>query len=217
MWAGGELEFLQQLQTARPVEQRSTLTDLQRKRGRSGELVFIRLQHEYHQADTLCIRERQDIVFRQAQNAARPASDAQTPAERSPLQTVLSKARFSKKLVADPTLLFRYSAATFNAHRIHYDRDYATRVEGYPALVVHGPLLATVLLDMLNQQGKARVTRFSFRAEHPVFDGQPIHFTAHPVEAGGNSADQAQWQLAVYNDHGQRCMQAQASTSGSWQ
>ncbi len=112
------------------------------------------------------LREWHDIVYR----AARQPGDAEPPPQPAP-----AAAEWSRELVPDDVLLFRYSALTFNGHRIHYDRRYVTEVEGYPGLVVHGPLIATLLLDLLGRElPGARLAAFSFKALRPTFDGRPM-------------------------------------------
>ena len=166
MWAGSRIEFQEPLRVGEPLTRVSRIASIESKRGRNGALVFITLQHTIRNAHGLVLSEAQDIVFREAQSAgAAPA----VPIQPAPA------AEFERTLVPDPVLLFRYSALTFNAHRIHYDRPYATNVEGYPSLVVHGPLTATLLLDLLRrEQPHARLHRFSFRALRPLFADQ--HF-----------------------------------------
>ena len=132
--------------------------DIKEKQGRSGPLVFVVVRHEISNGEGLAITEEHDIVYR----------DHGPPA---PLQAAPTDAAWERTIQPDDVLLFRYSALTFNGHRIHYDRRYATEVEGYPGLVVHGPLIATLLMDLLRRnQPSANVARFSFRAVSPLFD-----------------------------------------------
>jgi 3-methylfumaryl-CoA hydratase len=162
MWAGGRLEFLQPLRVDETVERTSTIKDVTVKQGRSGALVFVCVQHVFQTAQGLALREEHDIVYRDAPLPGAPVPDP-APAPRDE--------QFSREIVPDPVLLFRYSALTFNGHRIHYDRSYVTRVEGYPGLIVHGPLIATLLLDLLRRNlPSATVKRFSFKAVRPTFD-----------------------------------------------
>ena len=151
MWAGGALEFLAPLRAGRPAEKRSSRVSTSRKTGRSGPLAFVTLHHEIWQDGTLCVREAQDLVYR-----ADAAPDAPTPVPpRAP-----EGAAESREVRFDPTLLFRYSALTFNGHRIHYDPAYAREVEGYDGLVVHGPLLAQKLLLWAEETGPVATFRF---------------------------------------------------------
>ena len=162
MWAGGRLEFLQPLRVGEEVTRDSRIVKVDAKSGRSGELVFVTVRHEVSNARGIALTEEHDIVYRDL-----PAPGAPPPTP----QPAPSDATFSLEIVPDPVLLFRYSALTFNGHRIHYDRPYVTQVEGYPGLVVHGPLIATLLADLLRrEQPQARMRRFAFTAMRPLFD-----------------------------------------------
>ncbi len=162
MWAGGRLEFNHPLRVGDEVTRSSRILDVKVKQGRSGSLVFVTVRHEVTNARGVAMIEEHDIVYRDA-----PVPGAPTP----PPQSAPEDAAFSREVVADPVMLFRYSALTFNGHRIHYDRSYVNEVEGYPGLVVHGPLIATLLLDLLRREWPdAVVRRFSFTAQRPVFD-----------------------------------------------
>jgi len=140
--------------------------DIKEKTGRSGPLVFVVVRHEISTAAGLAIAEEHDIVYRDhSRDKSRGAQPPPAPAD----------AAWERTIQADDVLLFRYSALTFNAHRIHFDRRYATEVEGYPGLVVHGPLIATLLMDLLRRhQPTTNVARFSFRAVSPLFDTGPF-------------------------------------------
>lgn len=168
MWAGSRVEFHAALALDAPASRVATIEAVSEKHGRSGGLVFVTVRQDYSDAGgRLCITDRHDIVYRED-------GSSQTQPEPAP-------ADHSAELVfnADPTLLFRYSALTFNGHRIHYDRDYARSVEGYAGLVVHGPLLATLLADFaVAQQPQKRLAQFSFRGRRPVIDGQPFRLRA---------------------------------------
>jgi 3-methylfumaryl-CoA hydratase len=162
MWAGSRFEFHGPLRIGDQVTRMTRVVDIQEKSGRSGPLVFVVVRHEISNAAGLAVSEEHDIVYRD-QGPAAPAQPAPTDAT------------WERTIVPDDVLLFRYSALTFNAHRIHYDRRYATEVEGYPGLVVHGPFIATVLMDLLRRhQPDASVARFSFRAVSPLFDTGPF-------------------------------------------
>ncbi len=162
MWAGSQLEFLAPLRVGQSLERRSRIDDVRLKEGRSGSLVFVNVDHEILADGVLAIRERHDIVYR----------DLPTPGERAPAPVAAPEpAQWQRQIHPDPVLLFRYSALTFNGHRIHYDRSYVTEVEGYPGLIVHGPLIATLLLDLLRRElPQARLRQFRFRAVKPLFD-----------------------------------------------
>ena len=162
MFAGGRLEFQHPLQVGDLITRTSRIIDVSGKQGRSGELVFVTVRHEFANARGVALAEEHDIVYRENPRPDAPVSKPQpAPAGET----------FSREIVPDPVLLFRYSALTFNGHRIHYDRSYVTGVEGYPGLIVHGPLIATLLVDLLRRNlPQALVRRFSFRALRPLFD-----------------------------------------------
>jgi len=174
MWAGGRLRFHQPVRAGEAIERVSRITRISSKQGQSGELVFVTVQHEIRNAAGVAIEEEHDIVYREA-----PRPGAPIP----PPQPAPAGGAFSRSIVPDPVLLFRYSALTFNSHRIHYDRSYVTEAEGYPGLVVHGPLIATLLLDLLRRERpQARVTHFAFKAVRPIFD---LHtFSVHGQPEG---------------------------------
>jgi len=162
MFAGGRFEFERPLRVGEAIDRTSRIVDVTGKQGRSGTLVFVTLSHEIADSRGVAIREEHDVVYRD-----QPAPGAPQPAP----EPAPADAGFSREIAPDPVLLFRYSALTFNGHRIHYDRPYATGVEGYPGLVVHGPLIATLLLDLLRREAPdAPVRRFEFRAKRPLFD-----------------------------------------------
>ena len=159
MWAGSRVEFRRPLVVGSKVKRVSRIADVKSKEGRSGPLVFVTVRHEVSDAGGLVIADEHDIAYR-GETALAAKS---TPAPQG--------AAWRREIHPDPVLLFRYSAVTFNSHRIHYDQPYATRVEGYPGLVVHGPLIATLLMDLLrrNAPGVA-VKRYRFRAMKPLYD-----------------------------------------------
>jgi 3-methylfumaryl-CoA hydratase len=164
MWASGSMVLHAPLKVDVPAERRSTIDDVALKEGRSGPLVFVTLRHEYWQEGGLALSENQSIVYRDMPKAQVPIHVAPGEAR---------QADWSKKMTADEVLLFRYSAVTFNGHRIHHDERYVKDVEGYPGLVVHGPLLATLLIDFLSPQvDQERISEFSFKAQRPLFAHQ---------------------------------------------
>ncbi len=166
MWAGSRIEFLTPLRAGQAISRTSRIADVRVKEGRTGPLVFVNVHHEIHMENHVAIREEHDIVYRDMPQVGEPAP-AGLPA---PVD-----AMWTRKICPDDVLLFRYSALTFNGHRIHYDRRYVTEVEGYPGLIVHGPLIATLLLDLLRRQlPTAQVHRFSFKAMKPIFDIAPF-------------------------------------------
>jgi 3-methylfumaryl-CoA hydratase len=176
MWAGSRCEWTRPLRIGDTVTRDSRIVSIAPKRGASGELVFVLVRHEYSTADGPALAEEHDIVYR----GLSPGKGSTTPAAVAP-----AKATWTRRIVPDDVLLFRYSALTFNAHRIHYDRRYVTEVEGYPGLVVHGPLLATLLVDLLRRNGVGEtLRRFEFRARKPLFDTAAFDVCARPADDG---------------------------------
>ena len=194
MFAGARLQWDRPLQVGSDVQRQSTIASVTHKAGRTGDLVFVVLRHQFTDARGLALTEEQDIVYRAA---AQPGDVAPPP------QPAPQDAAWSREIVPDPVLLFRYSALTFNGHRIHYDRQYATGVEGYPGLVVHGPLLATLLAELAGRENpRARIAGFSFKAVRPIFDLHPFRVCGKPA-ADGRSA-----QLWAQDHEGFLAMQA---------
>jgi 3-methylfumaryl-CoA hydratase len=165
MWAGGRLSFPGRLRVGDPVRRTSTVADVSLKEGRAGPLVFVLVRHEIAGPEGVAITEEHDIVYRGA-----PAPGEPPPAPRP----APAGETWRRDIVPDAVLLFRYSALTFNGHRIHYDRRYVTGEEGYPGLVVHGPLLATLLADLARRNTTRPLASFRFRAVSPVFDTAPF-------------------------------------------
>lgn len=194
MWAGSRLQFLRPLALGERVRRVSSILSVQSKSGRSGNLVFVTVLHEVSDRQGLAIREEQDIVYRDAPLAGVPAPVLPAAPEGE---------QFSRLVTPDPVLLMRYSALTFNGHRIHYDRPYAMQEEGYPGLVVHGPMIATLLLEELRRaHPDRRIARYEFKAVSPLFDIAP--FTV----AGRVEGTQAR--LWARGPQGQLAMQASA-------
>lgn len=163
MWAGSQVEFLAPVCIGSHLRRTSTVVDVNLKSGRSGSMYFVKVRHEIFADEELSIVEEQDVVYRDPSPAI--------PPQELQHQSRPEEAMFSRKIHPSAALLFRYSALTFNSHRIHYDRDYAINVEGYAGLIVHGPLLATLMLDLIRRDlPTARVRRFSFKAQKPVLD-----------------------------------------------
>jgi 3-methylfumaryl-CoA hydratase len=178
MWAGSRFAFHASLRIGDDVTRTSTIDDVTEKEGRTGRLVFVKVRHEIRRAgeQDVALTEFHDIVYRDA-----PLPGAVEP---DPVAAPVA-AEWERKVVPDDVLLFRYSALTFNGHRIHYDRRYVTEVEGYPGLVVHGPLVATLLLDLLRERlPDAEVATFSFRAMRPVFDIHHFHVCGERLPDG---------------------------------
>lgn len=166
MWAGGRLQFEGELRFGDEVERMSRIAAIETKEGRSGTLVFVAVEHRLTGSNGARLLEEQDLVYRE------PSA---TPA---PLPAPLAGAPdcdHHETLAPDSVLLFRYSALTMNGHRIHYDRPYATREEGYAGLVVHGPLQATLLADLATRRLGGSLRSFSFRGQSPAFGGLDLH------------------------------------------
>jgi 3-methylfumaryl-CoA hydratase len=162
MWAGSRIEFHHPLRIGETITRESRIVSVKHKQGRTGDLVFVLVRHEIRNDQGLALTDEHDIVYR---GHTQPAESAPPP------QPAPNDHTWERVIQPDDVLLFRYSALTFNGHRIHYDRRYTTEVEGYPGLIVHGPLQATLLVDLLRRSlPDTRVTRFSFRAVSPIFD-----------------------------------------------
>lgn len=175
MWAGGSFVFHRPLRIGEAADSVTTIADVRRKEGRSGALVFITTDHRISQQGRLAIEERRNLVFR-----APPQ-----PGEKPRREALPSDSAWRRELVPDPVLLFRFSALTFNAHRIHYDARYCREEEGYPGLVVHGPMLALLLLDLVGRTCPERtVARFEYRAVAPLFAGARLAVCGRPADRG---------------------------------
>jgi len=176
MWAGGRLTFHAPLRSGNEATRTSTIANIEDKTGRSGRLVFVTVQHRYESGGALCIEEEHDIVYR---DAPQPGESAAKPVAAPAGET------WSRTLTADAVMLFRYSALTFNGHRIHYDFPYVTQEEGYPGLIVHGPLIATLLVDLVHRERPdATVATFAFRAVRPTFAGNAFTLCGKPSDDG---------------------------------
>ena len=189
MWAGSRLHWHGDLRVGQAVERASTILKCEAKRGRTGDMVLVTVGHQFRAGDALLLDEQHDIVYR----------DEASDLERRALAELAAQARAGgvhyerrgeivREVTVGPVQMFRYSAVTFNGHRIHYDRDYARETEGYPGLVVHGPLIATMLLEFLQAQvaPNRRVERFEFRAIKPTFDIAPFALHAAAPAADGS-------------------------------
>ncbi|QTD43928.1 FAS1-like dehydratase domain-containing protein [Ottowia testudinis] len=198
MWAGGRLVWApgNPLRVGDAARKVSRIESVTHKTGRSGEMIFVLVRHEVHNAHGLCLSEEHDIVYRAA---AQPGGQAPAP------RPAEAQAAWRRQIVPDDVLLFRYSALTFNGHRIHYDRRYVTEVEGYPGLIVHGPLIATLLTDLVRRhEPHAVMRRFEFRALRPAFDLNPFFVSGQP------SPDGRQVKLWAHDHEGWLTMQAEA-------
>ncbi len=199
MWAGSRFDFHQPLCIGEKVSRQSTIKSIIFKEGRSGNLAFVCVRHEISGERNLSISEEHDIVYR-GHTPTDPPPPLPNPA---PINC-----DFSKNVDPDPVLLFRYSALTFNGHRIHYDRDYVTQDEGYPGLIVHGPLLATLMIELFGDQyPDKQLTKFEFTAMNPVFDLDP--FQVCGLDANKDNVTK----LWVKDHAGSLCMKGSATTS----
>ncbi|TDY20041.1 3-methylfumaryl-CoA hydratase [Paraburkholderia sp. BL6665CI2N2] len=176
MWAGGRLTFHAPLKVGEQATRTSTIANIEDKTGRSGRLVFVTVQHTIEAGGELKLEEEHDIVYRDApQEGARPPQPQLAPEGET----------WRRPIDADAVMLFRYSALTFNGHRIHYDYPYVTEVEGYPGLIVHGPLIATLLVDLVRrEQPQATLQSFAFKAVRPTFAGQAFTVCGKPSADG---------------------------------
>ncbi|MDB5808848.1 MAG: Acyl-CoA dehydrogenase [Betaproteobacteria bacterium] len=179
MWAGGRVEFINPLRIGDEIRRDSEILSVEPKHGRSGSLVFVTVRHTISAAGTVAVREEHDIVYRDAAKAGDP------PPAGKPAPTT---AAWQRSLSGDPVLLFRYSALTFNGHRIHYDLDYVKHEEHYPGLIVHGPLQTTLLLDLCRRHASRPVKKLDYRALHPIFHSEHFTVNGNPA-ADGNSAE----------------------------
>jgi 3-methylfumaryl-CoA hydratase len=205
MWAGGRLRWLPEnpLVVGDAVQRISRIESVTHKAGRTGDLLFVLVKHEVHNARGLALTEEHDIVYRAAAlkaptlgtgvsslppEGALAARGGPSPLTGDPVPPPVPAeqgAAWQREITPDDVLLFRYSALTFNGHRIHYDRKYVTEVEGYPGLIVHGPLIATLLVDLVRRNAPgAFVQSFSFKAVRPTFDLHPFRIHGAPSEDG---------------------------------
>lgn len=170
MFASADMTFSGPLAPGRETELVETIANIETKPGTSGPLTFVTVDRTITQGDEVRVQERQTLVYTSAPPGPRGADDQPPPA-----------AQWSQETATDPVLLFAFSAATSNSHRIHYDQTYATQVEGYPNLIVHGPLIALLLLDAMPQRP---ISRFSFRALRPAFAGETVTAEGRLTEGG---------------------------------
>ncbi|NIP60084.1 MAG: acyl-CoA dehydrogenase, partial [Gemmatimonadetes bacterium] len=174
MWAGGRIRFPGRLHIGEGGERRSRVLSVEEKEGRSGRLIFVTVGHEIGTAGTVVVEEEQDLVYAEARSPDDGFGGPPPPGEPA----------WSESYTAGPVTLFRFSALTFNAHRIHYDHPYATEIEGYPGPVVHGPLLALLLLDAGSRASEGRPIRFTYRAVSPLFSGETFELAGRGGDEG---------------------------------
>lgn len=174
MWAGGRVEFRKPLFIGQKVTKKSTILTISEKHGRGGRLVFVTVQHQLDAGDGVAIVEEQDLVYREASTEMLPL----------PVSEPSPQSGWSETIVPDSIMLFRFSALTMNGHRIHYDKPYAVEQECYPALVVHGPLQAIMMIQLAQSNLELPVSRFEFRGQQPAFESLPLHICGNPSSDG---------------------------------
>lgn len=201
MWAGSRLNFIRPLLAGETIERSSTIQSIKLKQGRSGSLGFVCVAHELSDSSGVLLIEEHDIVYRDMPTGN---VSAQPPLKAD------EEHDFARTVTPDPVLLFRYSALTFNGHRIHYDRAYAKDVESYPGLVVHGPLLATFLLELFaDNYPDAILSGFSFKAIKPVFDIESFQVCGNKPDNTGNA------KFWIADNAGNLCMEARVELANS--
>ncbi len=200
MFAGAELTFHRPLRSGRVAQREGEVIAISEKSGKTGRLVFVKVRYRFVQDGAVALEELQDIVYREAGGpiAARAVKPVAPPLPGA----------WGRTITPDPVLLFRFSALTFNSHRIHYDRPYATGVEHYPDLVVHGPLLALLLAELARANTHRPLRRFRFRALGPVFANHEFHLR-------GAEAHEAVVDLKVLGPDGVTCVEAAAQLAAS--
>ena len=178
MWAGGRLEFRRPIRIGENLSRESEILAVEPKSGSSGDLVFVTVRHTVSASNDIAVVEEHDIVYR---DAARPGAP-NTPGKAAP-----ADAAWQREVLPDEAMLFRYSALIFNAHRIHYDIDYCRKEEGYPGLIVHGPLQTTLLLDLSRRHAGKPVRKLDYRALSPVFHNEKLSVGGNPSSDGSTA------------------------------
>jgi 3-methylfumaryl-CoA hydratase len=191
MWAGGEVTFHENFNAGDLVKKQSEIVDVSFKEGKSGKLCFFKINHRYSVGNRLIVAERQDVVYREAVAAGKIAA-----------QPAVSPRGKVWRVAPTSTMLFRYSAMTFNGHRIHYDDPYARNVEGYEGLVVHGPMQATLMLNLSASVLGCTPRMFSYRGVSPLILGEPFVVDAMKIDGAIN--------LQTLSSSGELTMTAQA-------
>lgn len=198
MFAGARHRIAGALPIGAALTRTSRIASVTPKRGKSGVMVFVVVENAYAADGEVGLVEEQDIVYREAAAPGAPAAAPVTP-------QAVPEGAWRETWTPDTPTLTRFSALTWNAHRIHYDRPYATEIEGYPGLVVHGPLAAVLLADLVRRRDPRALTAFRFRAQRPMFDMNPVTLAGGLAEGGG-AAD-----VVAYDHDGAPCMSAQAT------
>ena len=193
MWAGGNLEFRAPIHVGEALTRRTRIANIVEKSGATGDIVIVSLDHEISARGRLCVMERQNIVYLQIPDSYRAPKAVAAPAHPA----------ITEQVDVTTPLLFRYSAITFNAHRIHYDLPYAQQAEKYPDLVVHGPLQANLLIEQATRHRGFAPSMFSYRGVHPLFAGDALSLSTVKTS-------DAEWSLSTVANGAHQCMQASA-------
>jgi 3-methylfumaryl-CoA hydratase len=175
MWAGGRLRFLRSMVIGEEIERVSEILSIEAKHGRSGDLVLVTVRYVISDKTGVCVEEEQDIVY---------CEIPKSPSSPQPQAALPDDLEWRDTFLPDAVVLFRYSALMFNAHRIHYDYPFTTKVEGYRGLIVHGPLTATLLLDAAKRKVAGTLTSFEYRGIAPLFNDEPITLAGRSSAAG---------------------------------
>jgi 3-methylfumaryl-CoA hydratase len=197
MFVGARSTVHTPLQLGLPAQLRETIQRCEEKAGTSGAMTLLTVRYQYLQADHLCIEEERDFMYL-------PARVGQQPEQRCADYSELAPGSWSRDVPTDPVLLFKFSALTFNGHRIHYDREYARKAESYPDLVVHGPMTAMLLADLARRVSGKGLRQFSFRARAPLFVGDVLRLRGEPANEDGLI------ELVAYRPDGKAAMTAEA-------
>ncbi|MBD2843019.1 FAS1-like dehydratase domain-containing protein [Erythrobacter rubeus] len=201
MWASSAIQFLAPIALGAAIKRTSRIVSIKEKEGGSGKLAFVDVEHETVANGALSVRETQTLVYREAAAPDAPLAPA------APADGTFDTSQWDahRSIVPDPRLLFRYSALTFNTHRIHYDAPYAREVERYRGLVVHGPLTASLLLQLAaSKLGENRLRRFEFRGVSPAIAGEPLILAMRGDDAG--------YELGAFAEDGRQVMKAATET-----
>ncbi len=199
MFAGSHMDFVGDIRIGETLTRTQEISSVTPKEGKTGKLLFVSVKETFAGPRGVGMVQNNDIVYREA-----PKGGANTPPPPKPAPT---NAQWQRTIDPDPVMLFKYSAVTFNGHRIHYDRTYAMNEEGYPGLVVHGPLIGTLLMDLCRRERPDdKLATFSFRAVAPLFDTAPFTVNGAPKDGDNDT-----WTLWAANDQGHLCMQGEAT------
>jgi 3-methylfumaryl-CoA hydratase len=201
MFAGGRSTMHRPLQLDQSAELIETILRCEEKSGGSGNMTVLTVSYNYHQHGQLCVEEERDFIYLPARVGEQPEAVCTDYAE-------IASSDWAGEVATDPVLLFKYSALTFNSHRIHYDRDYARREESYPDLVVHGPMTAILLADLARRESASELRRFSFRARAPLYVGDRLRLRGEPATADGAI------KLVAYRPDGKAAMTAEVEMTG---